>query len=100
MECAIALSNALVAHGARSVEEAFRVYDAARRTEVQITQHNADVSLAWFEHMERSSDMKPMQFAMAWMCRAKSITDNLPCAMLAVTRSTTSGIRPISRDGD
>ena len=78
MESAIALSDALVAHGDQSVEAAFRAYDKARRTEVQITQHNADVSLAWFEHMERSSDMKPMQFAMVVMCRAKSITwDNL-----------------------
>jgi anthraniloyl-CoA monooxygenase len=78
MESAIALSDALVAHGDQSVEAAFRAYDKARRTEVQITQHNADVSLAWFEHMERSNDMKPMQFAMVVMCRAKSITwDNL-----------------------
>jgi anthraniloyl-CoA monooxygenase len=78
MECAIALSDALVEHGERSVEAAFRAYDKARRTEVQITQHNADVSLAWFEHMERSNDMKQMQFAMVVMCRAKSITwDNL-----------------------
>jgi anthraniloyl-CoA monooxygenase len=78
MECAIALSDALIEHGERSVESAFRAYDAARRTDVQITQHNADVSLAWFEHMERSNDMKPMQFAMVVMCRAKSITwDNL-----------------------
>lgn len=78
MECAISLSDALVAHGANSVEAAFRAYDDARRAEVQITQHNADVSLAWFEHMERSNDMKPMQFAMVVMCRAKSITwDNL-----------------------
>jgi len=78
MECAIALSDAVVAHGERSVEAAFRAYDKARRTEVQITQHNADVSLSWFEHMERSADMKPMQFAMVVMCRAKSITwDNL-----------------------
>ena len=78
MESAIALSDALVAHGDNSVETAFRTYDKARRTEVQVTQHNADVSLAWFEHMERSNDMKPMQFAMVVMCRAKSITwDNL-----------------------
>ncbi len=78
MESAIALSDALVAQGDQSVETAFRAYDRARRTEVQITQHNADVSLAWFEHMERSNDMKPMQFAMVVMCRAKSITwDNL-----------------------
>jgi anthraniloyl-CoA monooxygenase len=78
MESAIALSDALLERGEKSVEVAFRAYDKARRTEVQITQHNADVSLAWFEHMERSSDMKPMQFAMVVMCRAKSITwDNL-----------------------
>lgn len=78
MECAIALSDALVKHAEHSIETAFRAYDDARRTEVQITQHNADVSLAWFEHMERSNDMKPMQFAMVVMCRAKSITwDNL-----------------------
>jgi len=78
MESAIALSDALIAHGESSVEDAFRAYDKARRTEVQITQHNADVSLSWFEHMERSNDMKPMQFAMVVMCRAKSITwDNL-----------------------
>jgi anthraniloyl-CoA monooxygenase len=78
MECAIALADALLDKAERSVEEAFRAYDEARRTEVEITQHNADVSLAWFEHMERSNDMKPMQFAMVVMCRAKSITwDNL-----------------------
>lgn len=78
MECAIALSDALVKHGEHSVDAAFRAYDEARRTEVQITRHNAEVSLAWFEHMERSIDMKPMQFAMVVMSRAKSITwDNL-----------------------
>jgi len=78
MESAIALSDALLAHGEQSVEAAFRAYAKSRRTEVQVTQHNADVSLAWFEHMERSSDMKPMQFAMVVMSRAKSITwDNL-----------------------
>ena len=78
MECAIALSDALVRHGERSVEAAFSAYDKARRTDVQITRHNAEVSLAWFEHMERSIDMNPMQFAMVVMSRAKSITwDNL-----------------------
>jgi anthraniloyl-CoA monooxygenase len=78
MESAIALSDALLAHGEQSVEAAFHAYGKARRTEVQITQHNADVSMAWFEHMERSNDMKPMQFAMVVMCRAKAITwDNL-----------------------
>lgn len=78
MECAISLADALLAHAESNLETAFRAYDAARRTPCQITQHNADVSLAWFEHMERSFDMDPYQFAMTVMCRAKSITyDNL-----------------------
>lgn len=78
MECAIALSDALLEHGEQDVQAAFSAYDAARRTPCQIIQHNADVSLSWFEHMGRSWDMEPYQFAMVVMCRAKSITyDNL-----------------------
>jgi anthraniloyl-CoA monooxygenase len=78
MECAIGLSEAVVKHADTSVKEAFAAYDATRRTPCQIVQHNADVSLAWFEHMKRSFDMEPMQFAMVVMCRAKTITyDNL-----------------------
>ena len=78
MECAIALSDALLAHAEHSIEDAFAAYDAGRRTTCQVVQHNADVSLAWFEHMSRSFDMEPMQFAMVVMCRAKSVTyDNL-----------------------
>jgi anthraniloyl-CoA monooxygenase len=74
MDCAIGLSDALVEYAAESVEKAFAAYDETRRTPVQIIQHNADVSLAWFEHMDRSWDMDPMQFAMVVMCRAKSVT--------------------------
>jgi len=78
MECAISLVDALLEHGETDVQRAFADYDDARRTPCQITQHNADVSLAWFEHMGRSWDMDPYQFAMVVMCRAKSITyDNL-----------------------
>lgn len=78
MECAIALSDALVAHAEDDVQKAFKAYDDERRIPCQITQHNADVSLSWFEHMQRSWDMDPYQFAMVVMCRAKSITyDNL-----------------------
>ena len=77
MECAIALSDAVVAHPG-DVPAAFAAYEAARRTPIEVTQHNADVSMAWFEHMGRNFDMKPRQFAMVVMCRAKSITwDNL-----------------------
>ena len=78
MECGIALSDAVLEHAEQSVEVAFKAYDEARRTPCQIIQHNADVSLAWFEHMNRSWDMDPLQFSMVVMCRAKSITyDNL-----------------------
>ena len=78
MECAIALSDALVEHAETSRQTAFKTYENVRRAPCQIVQHNADVSLAWFEHMSRSFDMEPMQFAMTVMCRAKSVTyDNL-----------------------
>lgn len=78
MECAISLSDAMVAHGETSVDKAFEEYVEERETPVQILQHNADVSLAWFEHMDRSWDMDLMQFASVVMCRSKSITyDNL-----------------------
>ncbi|MCC3861554.1 hypothetical protein [Pseudemcibacter aquimaris] len=78
MECAISLSDAVVEHGENSIEKAFKQYVAERETPAQILQHNADVSLAWFEHMDRSWDMDLMQFAAVVMCRSKSITyDNL-----------------------
>ncbi|TQV81205.1 bifunctional salicylyl-CoA 5-hydroxylase/oxidoreductase [Exilibacterium tricleocarpae] len=78
MECAIGLHDAVIERGEESVEAAFRRYDELRRVPAQIVQHNADVSLAWFEHMDRSWDMEPMQFATVVMCRAKSVTyDNL-----------------------
>ncbi|MDR3512012.1 MAG: FAD-dependent monooxygenase [Caulobacteraceae bacterium] len=77
MECAIALSDAALTHPG-DAQAAFADYEAARRTPVEVIQHNADVSMAWFEHMDRNFDMKPRQFAMVVMCRAKSITwDNL-----------------------
>ena len=78
MECAIALSDAVLAHAETDIPAAFAAYETERRAPCQIIQHNADVSLAWFEHMDRSWDMSPEQFAMVVMCRAKSITyDNL-----------------------
>ena len=77
MESAIALADALVEHE-RDVPAAFDAYRDSRATAIEITQHNASVSLAWFEHVARSWDMPPQQFAMMVMSRAKSITwDNL-----------------------
>lgn len=79
MDCAIGLFEAAIDHlETDGTEAVFKQYDRDRRVPAQIVQHNADVSLAWFEHMERSWDMDPYQFAMVIMCRAKSVTyDNL-----------------------
>ena len=42
------------------------------------TQHSADVSLVWFEHVDRFWNMDPTRFAFGLMTRSKAITyDNL-----------------------
>lgn len=76
MEDAIALYEAL--RKDRSVAGALAIYETGRREEVEKTQHAADVSLVWFEHVARFWDFDPMQFAFGVMTRAKAITyDNL-----------------------
>ncbi len=72
MEDAIALFEAFKKHP--EVKKALTVYDTARREEVEKTQHAANVSLAWFEHMKRYWDMEPVQFAFGVMSRSKQIT--------------------------
>jgi len=72
MEDAIALYEAL--RSEESVKPALRKYDTARREEVEKTQHAANVSLAWFEHMKRYWGMDPQQFAFGVMSRSKQIT--------------------------
>lgn len=77
MECAISLSNAVVRHGA-DVASAFSDYEAERRAPVEIIQHNAEVSLQWFENMPMHWRKQGKAFAFACMSRAKSITwDNI-----------------------
>lgn len=77
MECAIALANAVVAHS-RDIAAAFAAYEKERRTPVEITQHNAQVSLKWFEDMPVHWGKAPMEFAFSLMSRGKSVTwDNL-----------------------
>src|ERR1700719_2305948 len=76
MEDAIALADAM--HRAPTVEAALQEYETGRREEVEKTQHAADVSLVWFEHVDRFWDFDPVQFAFGVMTRAKAITyDNL-----------------------
>ena len=72
MEDAIALFEAFRKH--ENVKGALAHYDTARREEVEKTQHAANVSLAWFEHMKRYFAMDPEQFAFGVMSRSKQIT--------------------------
>jgi len=77
MECAIALSDAVV-ENLGNVQAAFDQYEKERRTPVEITQHNAAVSLRWFENMPLHWQKTGNMFAFSCMSRAKSITwDNL-----------------------
>ncbi|WFU75372.1 bifunctional salicylyl-CoA 5-hydroxylase/oxidoreductase [Bradyrhizobium sp. CB2312] len=76
MEDAIALAEAM--QNAPSIKAALEVYEHGRREEVEKTQHAADVSLVWFEHVDRFWDFDPVQFAFGVMTRSKAITyDNL-----------------------
>ncbi len=61
-----------------SIQAALEVYEHGRREEVEKTQHAADVSLVWFEHVDRFWEFDPVQFAFGVMTRSKAITyDNL-----------------------
>jgi anthraniloyl-CoA monooxygenase len=73
MECAIALSDAVVANPGNH-EAAFSGYEKARRNRVETIQHAANVSLDWFEHMDRHMQHPLYQFAFGVMTRAKKVT--------------------------
>ncbi len=76
MEDAISLFDFIKSE--KTIGKALERYDTGRREEVEKTQHAANVSLAWFEHMRRYWDMEPLQFAFGVMSRSKQITwDNL-----------------------
>ncbi|MCX7315137.1 MAG: bifunctional salicylyl-CoA 5-hydroxylase/oxidoreductase [Alphaproteobacteria bacterium] len=78
MEDAIALYEAFRFTGGRDVKASLTRFESARREEVEKTQHSADVSLVWFEHVKRFWDMDPTRFAFGLMTRSKAITyDNL-----------------------
>ncbi|MCC6779662.1 MAG: bifunctional salicylyl-CoA 5-hydroxylase/oxidoreductase [Hyphomicrobiales bacterium] len=78
MEDGIALYEAFVATGGRDVPRALGHFESQRRDEVERTQHSADVSLVWFEHVDRFWPMDPTRFAFGLMTRSKAITyDNL-----------------------
>jgi len=78
MEDAIALYEAFRSTGGHDVSAALARFETARREEVEKTQHSADVSLVWFEHVNRFWSMDPTRFAFGLMTRSKAITyDNL-----------------------
>jgi anthraniloyl-CoA monooxygenase len=76
MEDAIALHQAFLAGG--DVSTCLRRFETTRREDVEKTQHAADVSLVWFEHVKRFWGFHPTRFAFGVMTRSKAITwDNL-----------------------
>jgi anthraniloyl-CoA monooxygenase len=76
MEDSIALHQAFLAHG--DVASALHAFETGRREDVEKTQHAANVSLVWFEHVKRFWDFSPTRFAFGVMTRSKAITwDNL-----------------------
>jgi anthraniloyl-CoA monooxygenase len=78
MEDAIALYEAFRSTNGRDVPTALAHFETRRREEVEKTQHSADVSLVWFEHVNRFWSMDPTRFAFGLMTRSKAITyDNL-----------------------
>ncbi|MCU0887362.1 MAG: bifunctional salicylyl-CoA 5-hydroxylase/oxidoreductase, partial [Rubritepida sp.] len=76
MEDAIALHRAFLAGG--DVSTRLARFETERREDVEKTQHAADVSLVWFEHVRRFWGFHPTRFAFGVMTRSKAITwDNL-----------------------
>jgi anthraniloyl-CoA monooxygenase len=78
MEDAIALYESFRKVGGNNVKAALADYETSRRGEVEKTQHSANVSLVWFEHVKRFWNMDPTRFIFGLMTRSKAITyDNL-----------------------
>ncbi|MES2543327.1 MAG: FAD-dependent monooxygenase [Bacteroidota bacterium] len=73
MECAIALADAIV-DNQNDIPKAFEQYEKARRNRVEMIQYAANVSLDWFENMDRNNQHDFMQFAFGCMTRSKKVT--------------------------
>src|SRR5262249_20848557 len=74
MEDGIALYEAFRSTGGRDVAAALAQFESQRREEEEKTQHSADVSLVWFEHVDRFWHIDPTRFAFRLMTRSKSMT--------------------------
>ena len=76
MEDAIALAGFLKSD--HPLDEAFDLYEEARRPEVDSLQRAAKASRDWFEGADRYRDMDPEQFVFSMLTRSQRITyDNL-----------------------
>lgn len=73
MECAIGLADSIIEFGADR-EKAFAKYEQLRRSRVEQIQHAANVSLEWFENIDRHMQHDFYQFAFGVMTRAKKVT--------------------------
>lgn len=101
MEDAIALHRSFHEAGL-DVGRALAHFETTRREEVEKTQHAADVSLVWFEQLERFWDFAPLRFAFGLMTRSKAITyDNLalraPDFVAAVDALVAQELGPLAR---
>jgi anthraniloyl-CoA monooxygenase len=72
MEDAQALVNAL--QGQKDVKHALRLYEQARKPNVESFQRAAQVSLTWFEDTERYMRHEPIQFAFSLLTRSFRVT--------------------------
>ena len=89
MEDAIALFEAFNSHD-ENVKAALASFEHDRREDVEKTQHAANVSLVWFEHLARFWNYDPIKFAFGLMTRSKSITyDNLAMRAPEFVRAVT-----------
>ncbi|WP_349360138.1 bifunctional salicylyl-CoA 5-hydroxylase/oxidoreductase [Stappia sp.] len=103
MEDAIALYESF--RRTQDVAGALADFEDTRREEVEKTQHAADVSLVWFEHVKRYWHMDPVTFAFGVMTRSKAITyDNLelraPDFVAKATRAFAEKVRASGLDVD
>ena len=73
MESAIALSDALI-ESPTNISLAFENYEKSRRNIVEMIQYAANVSLDWFENMDRHNQHSFYQFAFGCMTRSKKVT--------------------------
>jgi anthraniloyl-CoA monooxygenase len=73
MESAIALSDAILGNP-NDIQTAFQNYEKSRRNIVEMIQYAANVSLDWFENMDRHMQHSFYQFAFGCMTRSKKVT--------------------------